>query len=84
MTVKVKEIINWVYSDYKDQLVQMHIITATNMDEVFRRVYALERSSRYDSVRRYEFEDASLKPKYDIWKETGVTIEMFYGSATVD
>lgn len=84
MTIKINEIINWFYSDYKDKLVQVHTVTGATKEECFRRMYGLRRSGRYDSARRYEFEDKSLEPQYQDWKDKNETIEMYYGSATVD
>ena len=83
MTIKVNEIINWFYSDYKDKLVQVHILKGT-MDQCFRKMYALRRSARYDNARRYDFDNAALEYKYKDWKRENETIEMFYGSGVVD
>lgn len=82
--VKVNEIINWFYSNYKDKLVQVHKIKGQNLEECFHGVYALRRSGRYDSARRYEFEDKNLELKYQKWKEENETIEMYYGGGVVD
>lgn len=84
MEIKVNEIINWVHSDYKDKLVRVHNIKVKTLEDCFKRVYALRRSARYDSVRRYDFDNPSFESKYQNWKEKNETIEMFYGSATVD
>lgn len=84
MEIKVNEILNWVYSKYKDVLVKTHIIKGNDLDECFRKVYALRRSARYDSQRRYDFEDSSLEDKYWKWENKNETIEMYYGNATVD
>lgn len=84
MRITVNEIINWFYSNYKDQLVQAHAVTADTLDGCFKKVYAMRRSARYDSERRYEFEDGAIEPLYQKWKEQNETLEMYYGSATVD
>lgn len=84
VTIIVNEILNWVYSDYKDVLVQTHIITKPSIEDCFKRVYALRRSARYDSARRYEFDDPALENKYNAWKSGYETIENFYGSSPVD
>lgn len=84
MRIEVNEIINWVYSNYEDELVEVHTITGDNAVDCFKRVYALERSSRYDSERRYEIANPDIGREYKEWKQHGVTIEMYYGSATVD
>lgn len=80
----VNEIVNWHYSDYKDVLVRVHRISADTKEKLFKRVYSFERSSRYDSARRYEIDDAILFDEYKKWKVNGVTMELFYGSGTVD
>ena len=84
MEIKVNEIINWVHSGYRDKLVKVHIIKGNTLDECFRKVYALRRSGRYDSVRRYDFDFSPLERDYQEWKRKNETIEMFYGNATVD
>lgn len=84
MEIKIKEIINWVYSDYKDRIVQIHTIKDSTVEDCFKRVYVLRRSGRYDNVRRYDFDDHSLEERYQKWVEQNETIEMYYGSGTVD
>lgn len=82
--IKVNEIINWFYSNYKDKLVQVHTISGNTIGDCFKRVYALRRSARYDSARRYDFEDSNLESQYKEWESGYETIETYYGSATVD
>lgn len=84
MEIKVDEIINWFYSNYKDKLVQVHTIKGDSLDTCFRSIYRLRQSARYDNARRYEFEDPSMEKKYQEWKAKNETIEMFYGSSPVD
>lgn len=84
MEVKINEIINWVHSNYKDKIVQIHIVKSETLEGCFKQMYSFRRSGRYDSARRYEFEDRALESKYRGWKEKNETIEMYYGSATVD
>ena len=84
MKIAVNEIIHWSYNHYKDELVEVHTITGDNVVDCFKRVYALERGARYDNARRYEIADSNMEREYQEWKEHGVTIEMYYGSATVD
>lgn len=80
----VVEIINWFHNGYKDQVVDRHKVTGESKYELFKRVYAFDRSARYDNARRYEIEDPSLRSEYKEWKKHGVTMEMFYGGGTVD
>lgn len=82
--IKVNEVLNWFYSDYKDELVQVHTIKGNSLDECFRNVYELRRSSRYDSARKYVFVDTALEAEYQEWKQNNETIQMYYGSGTVD
>lgn len=84
MTIKVNEIINWFYSDYKDKLVKVHQITGSTKEDCFQKVYALRRSARYDNARRYAFDDPEMESEYQAWKQKNETIEMYYGSGTVD
>lgn len=82
--IKVNEIINWFHSNYKDVLVHTYTITGETIEDCFGKVYGMRRSGRYDSARRYDFEDAELENKYSDWKSKHQTIEMYYGSAVVD
>lgn len=84
MKLKVHEILNHFCTRYQDHLVQTYTIEGDTLAECFQRVYALERSSRYDNGRRYEFENESFASKYQDWKQRSVTLEMYYGNATVD
>jgi hypothetical protein len=82
--IKVNEIINWFYSDYKDKLVNVHTIKCDTLENCFKSVYTMRRSCRYDSARRYDFDDPVLESQYNDWKQKNETIEMFYGGATID
>ena len=84
MTIEVNEIINWFYSDYKDKLVQVHVLKGDTLEDCFHQMYALRRSGRYDNARRYDFQDTELEEKYQNWKATHETIEMYYGGGVVD
>lgn len=85
MKIIVNEIFNHpILTNGKDSLVKEHIIEGDCFDEVFKQIYGLERSSRYDNYRRYEFLDLDIKNSYQNWKRDGVTVEMYYGGGTVD
>lgn len=84
VTVKVKEIINWVYSNFEDEVVKVHVIEAESYDGAFRQKYSMDRSARYDSARRYEFDDPSMEPQYRKWVKENETVELYYGGGTVD
>ena len=81
--VEIDEIINWVYSDYKDKVVHTHKIHGT-LDQVFSKMYSFERGARYDNARRFVFRDKSLNKPYDNWKKKNVDIERYYGSSVVN
>lgn len=84
MKINVNEITNWFYSDYKDELVAVHVLQGDTLEDCFYQMYALRRSGRYDNDRRYEFQDTGLEEKYYDWKSTHETIEMYYGGGVVD
>lgn len=84
MVLLVNEILNWSYSGYRDKVVQVHRITGNDLDSCFRQVYGLEWSTRYDSARRYKIRDPELENKYRNWLEGNLTVDLYYGSATVD
>lgn len=80
----IYEILNHFITQYKDKVVQIHHIEAETKDILFRKMYALCRSARYDNGRRYEFTDTTLAWEYQKWKEKNETINMYYGTAVVD
>ena len=84
LEIRVNEVINWFHSKYKDELVHTHIITGETIEECFKKVYGMRRSGRYDSARRYDFEDMELEEKYIQWKSRNENIEMYYGSGIID
>ena len=59
-------------------------VAGDTLRECFKAAYLSERSLRYCSDRRIEFEDPEVRKSYLDWKRHGVTLEMFYGNATVD
>lgn len=84
MQIVVLEILNYFYTNYKDELVKKHILKGKTIEDCFKQMYALKRSGRYDNARRYEFADKDLEKPYVDWKYKNENIEMYYGSATVD
>lgn len=85
MQVAVDEILNdWRITKGKDKVVEQHIVDGESFEDVFPKVYAFERSSRYDNSRRYEIKDKEVRDAYENWKIHGVTIEMYYGGEIVD
>lgn len=83
-TYEIRETLNHSITNYKDKTVQVHRVQTDTKDALFRKVYAMRRSARYDSSRRYEFETRALEEEYRDWKDKNETIEMYYGNATVD
>lgn len=69
MVLLVNEILNWSYSRYRDKIVRVHRIVGNNPD---------------DSARRYEIRDPELESRYQKWLKGNLTIDLYYGSATVD
>lgn len=84
MQVEAKEIINWYGNGYKDEVTKVHTLSGSSLAECFRKVYELERGVRYVSNIRYEFCEPEMKEKYQAWVRENETIELYYGSATVD
>lgn len=85
MKIVVNEILNdWIITKGKDKVVEQHIVEGENFKDIFPKIYAFERSSRYDNSRRYDITDKDIKAAYEDWKQYGVTIEMYYGGGVVD
>lgn len=82
--IKVYEILNCFHTKYKDKLVQTHTLKGDTQEDCFHKMYALRRGARYDSARSYQFQESGLEEQYQAWVKKNETIEMFYGSATVD
>ncbi len=81
---KLKEILNYHRTGYKDVEVQEYNLESNTKEGLFRLIYSYERSARYDSARRYEVCDKEINEGYLDWKQHGMTISDFYGGATVD
>ena len=84
MQIKINETLRLFRSNYKKELVKVHTVECNTLEECFSRVYAMRRSARYDSQRKYEFQDDYLEQLYNNWENKNETIEMYYGSAVVD
>lgn len=68
--------------EYK--LYKSFYVEGDTMTDCFKRMYECERRARYCSGTSYRFRDDSIQEKYKEWKQYGVTLEMYYGNATVD
>jgi hypothetical protein len=85
MIILVDEILNhYSITKGKDKIVKTHIIEEDTFEKCYKKIYALERQSRYDNYRRYNFRDLDIENSYQNWKRHGVTIEMYYGGSVVD
>ena len=67
----------------KEHTYKTHELTGTE-EEMFRKMYELERSARYDNLRRYAFDNEEDQKKYTEWKKTSVNMSMYYGGGVVD
>lgn len=67
----------------EDVFCKLHTIEGEDFDTIFRKIYAMERSDRY-SHNYYKFRDFDVGNAYQNWKSANVTIDMYYGNATVD
>lgn len=76
MILKIRELV--------DGKLYKVISLAGERDDVYRQVYEMERSSRYDWRREYQFQSQGEKDEYQTWKKENETFSMFYGNATVD
>ena len=84
MKLIIDEICNTFETRWKDHVVRTFAVEGDTMEDCFRKAYPSERSLRYCSGYRIRFRDAAAHEAYQEWKQNGLTMEMFYGSATVD
>ena len=74
---------NW--RDGKEYFYNSHHVEAETETECFKQIYCgYIRPSRYCSDVRYKLNDSEQQKRWLKWREHGVTIDMFYGNATVD
>ena len=84
MTVEVNTIINSFETGYQDKIYKIWKVSGNTLDECFKSAYPTERSYRYCTGHSIRFVDPAIHAKYLEWKQCGMTMEDFYGSATVD
>ena len=82
--VRVNEVINCYRTRFEDEVNQTIVIREESLEKCFLKVYALQRGARYDSGRYYEVADKQMAEQYRRWVKQNETIELYYGSATVD
>lgn len=62
-----------------------YVVSGDTEVDCFKKIYAdYVRPLRYCSGYSIVLDDPSLDKRFREWKEHGVTVEMFYGNATVD
>lgn len=69
---------------YKEEVFKVHTVKSKNIEDIFEYMYELEKSSRYEYGRSYEFRDEELDKLYEKWKTENENINTFYGNAIVD
>ncbi len=80
----VYDICNDQGGNWQDHVVSKFKVRGKTLKECFEQAYQTDRSNRYCSGYRICFKDPEIQKQYESWKHTGVTMEMYYGSATVD
>ena len=80
----VYEICNTFNTDYQDHVLHSWVVKGKTLKECFEQTYPSERSLRYCNGYYIRFKDKDIHEKYNEWKKTGVTIEMYYGGGVVD
>ena len=80
----IDEICNTFETKWKDHIVKTFTVEGTTLEDCFKKAYPSERSLRYCNGYRIQFRDAAVHEAYQQWKRNCVTMEMFYGNATVD
>lgn len=84
MTIEVNTIINTFDTGYQDKIYKTWKVSGNALNECFKNAYPTERSYRYCIGYSIRFVDPAIHAKYLEWKQCGMTMEYFYGSATVD
>lgn len=84
MKITITEsVYNWRTNRYEPYA--HHTVEAETEEGCFKKIYINhERPNRYCSGHSIRLDDYIMDKKYREWKQHGVTIEMFYGSATID
>ena len=84
MKLTIREIHNSYATNYKDVTVKSWDIVHKTEKECFTEAYNSVRSNRYCTGYRIEFKDPEVQKRFRNWQKTDVTMEMYYGNATVD
>jgi hypothetical protein len=84
MQIVVNEIFNHPILTRGKKQINPYVISGNSLEECYTQIYKLEKSARYNNYKWYEFIDLDTEKLYQEWKKDGVTIDLFYGNATVD
>lgn len=84
MQIIVKEIFNHPYLTSGKDRITSQVISGADFKECFEKIYKLERSNRYNNYVRCDIVGEDIKQLYQEWKKDGVSIDLYYGNATVD
>lgn len=84
MKLKIREICNTHRTKYKDHIIKEWQIEKETKDEIFKEAYDSVISLRYCNGYWVEFVNPAIQKEFEEWQKTKVTIEMYYGGATVD
>lgn len=69
----------------KHKLYKRYTVTGETETDCFKKIYTgYIRPSRYCNDRIYLLDDPAQEKRFQEWKQHGVTMEMYYGSGTVD
>lgn len=85
MQAIIEEVIDKYHTrDGTEHITERRTITGETEEELFKAAYPFQRSLRYCNGYSIRFQDAELNKKWKTWQHTGVTLQMYYGNATVD
>ena len=84
MNIIVNEIFNHPILTNGKKQVYRKVVEGATIEECFKGVYKLERGARYNNFVHHEIVDTDLAKEYREWCKTGITIDLFYGNATID
>lgn len=85
MKLLVQEVVENSH-DFSRKVIEENIVEGETINDCFKAAYSYERRLRYCNGHYIQFENGNkeIYEKYVEWKQTGVTMSMFYGNGTVD
>lgn len=84
MQIIVKEIYNHPYLTSGKDRITNKVISGADFEECFEKICKLERSHRYNNYVKCDIVGEDIKQLYQEWEKDSMTIDRFYGNATVD